>query len=138
MTRRLTLLAIVATLALTGCDTSPTGIAGGPKVFEGSIPAEGSNLHSLMVTKAGGVRVEVDSLVADPPLDAGFFPSVGFGLGDPDGADGCRLTFTTSINENSRLSFGLSEREYCIRIFDNGSIGEDAVRIYSILAQPSE
>ena len=138
MTRRLTLLVTVAALALSGCDTSPTEIADGPLVLEGSIAAEGSNLHSLRVTKAGGVRVEVDSLVADPLLDGILLPSLGFGLGDPDDAGGCRLTFTTTVNENSRLSFGLSESEYCIRIFDNGSIGEDALRIYSITVRPSE
>jgi len=138
MTRRLTLFVMVAALSLTGCDTSPTEIVGSPLRFEGSLGPEGTDLHLMTVNNAGGVRVIVESLEAVPALEGDSLVSIGFGLGEPGGTDDCFITFTAGLTITSQLSFGLSEGEYCVRLFDNGTIGEDAVRNYSLLVTPSD
>lgn len=138
MNRSLVLLALLVTLALPGCDSSPTEIVGGPLVFEGTIGADAEAVFIFELTSSGGVRVEATSLIAEPPLDEGFIASLGVGIGVSDAAGGCIVTVSAGLVEGQRLAFGLSEREYCLLVFDNGSIGEDASRIFSILVEPSE
>lgn len=138
MSGRLTLLAIVVAMALPGCDTSPTGIEGGDQVFEGTVAFEGSVQHDFVITRAGGVRIEAESIVAEPELSLGISPSLGFGLGEPGVEGDCAVVFQSFLTEASRLSFGLQERDYCIVLADNGTFAEDSTRTYSIVMRPSE
>lgn len=138
MSARLTLLAIAVVLALPGCSTSPTGIEGGDQIFEGTVEFQGSVRHDFSITSAGGVRIEVESIVAEPALPEGVNPSLGFGLGEPGVEDNCALVFQGFVTETSRLSFGLQERAYCIVLADNGTFAEDSSRTYSIVLRPSD
>jgi hypothetical protein len=88
--------------------------------------------HDFVVTTPGGVRLEVVSIEADPPLGEGFVPSMGMGLGQRNVEGNCALTYTTNTRPGFRVSFGLTEASYCIRIFDNTTIDEDAVRHYEV------
>jgi hypothetical protein len=138
MSARRTLLAIAVVLALPGCDTSPTGIEGGNQVFQGTVAFQSSVQHDFAITRAGGVRIEVESIVAEPPLPLGITPSLGFGLGEPNVDGDCVQIFRGIISETSSLSFGLQQRDYCMVIADNGTFAEDSTRTYSILLRPSE
>ncbi len=138
MNTRLTLLAIVVALALPGCDTSPTGIEGDTQIFQGTVAFQGSVQHDFVITRAGGVRFQAESIIAEPELPEGITASLGFGLGEPNAAGECAATFRSVIHETSNLSFGLQEREYCIVLADNGTFPEDSSRTYSIILRPSE
>ena len=48
------------------------------------------------------------------------------------------MTVSQRLSEGQRLALGLFEREYCLRVFDDGSIGEDSTRTFSILVAPAE
>ena len=138
MTRRLTLLVILVTLAMPGCDSSPTDIVGGPLTFEGVLTSDAVDEHSLVITKPGGVRIEALSITADPPLDEGLTPTIGFGFGEPDIEGTCIPSFSANLTEGINLSLGLDERTYCILVSDNGSILEDTSRTYVIQVRSSE
>ncbi|MDH3402127.1 MAG: hypothetical protein OES32_06890 [Acidobacteriota bacterium] len=132
------LLLGIALLVLPGCDTSPTGLEGGTQVFQGTVAVGGRSSHDFTVTSAGGIRVEVESLVADPPLPEGITPSLGFGLGQRAENGDCAATFRTSIREGTNLAFGLQEGAYCIVLADNGTLEEESTRTYSVLVRISE
>jgi hypothetical protein len=139
MNRSLLAVASLMLSFLLGCGGSPTEIVGAPLVFEGLVIEGGSVLHSLTVTRRGGARIEVTSLVADPPLADDIIPSLGFALGQLDAATGmCLATYSTGIQEGSQLSLGLEEREYCLRLFDNGTLAEGDTRAYSFTVTASE
>ncbi len=137
MSARLTFLAIAVVLSLPGCDTSPTGIEGGDQVFQGTVAFQGSVQHDFVVTGAGGVRIEMESLVAEPPLPEGITPSLAFGLGEPNAEGLCGLTFRGTVNPTSRLAFGLQQRDYCMVLADNGLLAEESTRTYSIVVRSS-
>jgi len=137
MTRLQTLLLAVC-LSTLACSGSPTEITGGAQIFEGTIAFGETNMESLSITSAGGVRIEVLSVTADPELEAGFTPSLGFGLGEPDDEGECALTFSTIISNNVQpLSIGLLARDYCLTFFDNLTLAEDGTRTYSVSVAPS-
>lgn len=139
MTRSLAALSILIVLALPGCDGSPTEIVGGPLVFEGTVIDNGSVTHIFDIRRRGGVRIEVTSLVADPPLDEGSTPSLGLAVGEIDADSGiCLASYSISVSQGRRLAFGLEEREYCLRMFDNGTLAADGSRIYSVRIARSE
>lgn len=139
MTRRLTLLVILVTLVLPSCDISPTEIVGGPRTLEGTITSGGRGpLHLVVITSSGGVRIEALSITADPPLAEGVTPSVGLSLGETDSEDLCIASFTTSFREGDNLALGLEVREYCLELFDNGTIMEDGSRSYVVQVRSSE
>jgi len=138
MTRRMTLLVILVTLVLPGCDISPTDIVGGPLTFEGSLTNGGSNLHLVVITSSGGVRIEALSITADPPLAEGVTPSIGLRLGETDSEGLCIASFTTTLREGDNLAIGLEVREYCLELFDNGTIMEDSSHSYVVQVRSSE
>jgi len=139
MNRSLVALALLMLPLLLACGGSPTEIVDGPLVFEGVVADEGSVLHSLRVTRRGGVRIEFVSLVAEPPVEEGIIPSLGFALGQLDDASGlCLASYSTGVREGTRLAIGLEEREYCLRLFDNGTLDVDDTRAYSFTVTASE
>lgn len=138
MNRSLVVLSLLVTLALPGCSSSPTEIVGGPLVFEGTLAADELAVFTVVITRSGGVRIEVTSVVADPPLGEGIDPSLGVGIGELDAEGNCVVTVSSRLTTGGSLAVGLSEQEYCLRVFDDGSIGEDGTRIFSILVAPSE
>jgi hypothetical protein len=136
MRRSLPLLALLL-LALPGCGSTPSEVAGGPILFNGTLLKDGDVSYTFVVTKKGGARLEVTSLAADPPLD-GILPSIGLGLGQLGGDGNCVLTYSASAREGFRISFGLKAEEYCLRVFDNGTLDDGASRIYELRVTASD
>jgi hypothetical protein len=138
MSRSLVAVALMLPF-LVGCGGSPTEVVGGPLTFDGVVVDEGSVIHTLSVTRRGGVRIEFVSLVADPPVEEGTIASLGFALGQPDDASGlCLSSYSTGVREGTRLAIGLEEREYCMRLFDNGTLDVGDTRTYSFTVTASE
>ena len=48
-----TILALLTTLTLAGCSSSPTEIVGGPLVFEGTLAEDEALIFSVVITRAG-------------------------------------------------------------------------------------
>ena len=136
MTRRWTFLVALSLLAFVGCDGTPTEIDGGTMVFEGQVETLGASTHLFSITTSGGVQIDVLSVVADPELEQGT-ASLGLGLGEPDAEGECLATFRGTAITGSKFNFGLEERTYCIVMFDNGTMAEDALRIYAVQISPT-
>lgn len=132
------LLALVAALAFSACDSSPTEITDGPLVFDGVLAEDEVLIFSFVITRSGGVRIEATSIVADPPPDDGEIVSIGTGIGEFDDAGVCIVSVSANLLEGQRMALGLSEREYCLRVFDNGTLEEDETHTFSVLVAPAE
>jgi hypothetical protein len=130
-------LLALSLLLLPACDGTPSDIAGAPIVFAGTLVMDGGANHFFVVTSPGGVQVEIPSIEAVPELEEGFVASMGFGLGQRDDEDACQLTYSASVQQGFRIAFGLVEGEYCLRVFDNNTVGEDASRLYELRVTPS-
>jgi len=131
MNRRFLLLAVLAALALPGCDGTPTQLEGGTQVFEGTVETLGSNSHLFTVTTTGGVQINVLSVTAEPEIEVGT-PNLGLGIGEPNDDGVCATTFRTTAATGTIANLGLEERTYCVTLFDNGTMAEDALRHYEV------
>jgi len=100
----------------------------------GTVPYQGSNWHSLLLSDSG--IVEIDVLTLTPQLvditnilNLNLF--LGLGIGQPSGGE-CVPTTQTAVQAGSRVVYGLSDREYCILLFDSGALPEDAIVQYTL------
>lgn len=119
-------------LLLTSCDSSspvPESI-----FLTGEVSYQGSNWHSLALSDSG--IVEIDVLALTPQLvDITNNPNLnlilGLGIGQPSEND-CVPTTQTAVRAGSRVVYGLSDKEYCILLYDTGGLPEDAVVRYTL------
>jgi len=100
----------------------------------GTVSYQGSKWHSLPLSNSG--IVEIDVLTLTPQLvditnilNLDLF--LGLGIGQPSGED-CVPTTQTAVQAGSRVVYGLSAKEYCILLFDTGSLPEDATVQYTL------
>jgi hypothetical protein len=119
-------------LLLPGCSSSspvPESI-----FLSGTITYQGSEWHSLPLTKSGIVEIDVRTL--QPQLidvtninELDLF--LGLGVGQPSG-DNCNPSTRTAIRQGDQVVFGLGVKEYCILVFDSGALPEDATIRYTL------
>lgn len=124
-------LALVISLLLTACEDS--GPVEDVFLFEGEVAYQGSQIHSLVTREEGIARFRVLSLT--PRLyevSSGTTITVGLAVGRPDGED-CAASFRANAVVGSVFSIGLEkETEYCVEIFDPGTLPEDALVAYTV------
>ncbi len=130
---------LIAAWVLPGCDaSSPTEIDGGVQSFAGEIAADGSMEHFFAVTNAGGVKVDVLEVTFEPPRDEDVVtPFLALALGRPDIEGMCTLTFQSTIRTGTSLAFSLEARDYCVRVFDRGALGDEETGRYAFTISPS-
>lgn len=125
------LLCLTTLLGIAGCDSS--GPVADTFLIEGDLAFGGSEAHTLISDDEGIARFEI--VMLRPKLVDVTIPltlSVGFGLGRP-GEEGCETSFRANGAQGSIFSIGLErETEYCILIFDSGSLPEDALIEYLV------
>ena len=128
-----TVLRMGLLLAL-GCSSSTTGPEGGEQVFTGTVayrnPAPTS--HTFIMTDTSIVRIQIVQLAASAgeiEIPEGYTVSLGFRLGFPVGEE-CRPTYQSSVIEGSDFSFQLTANEYCLALFDAGTLLEPMVVDY--------
>ncbi len=133
-TARLCALALVAVLVM-ACDDS--GPVDDVFLFEGQVTYQGSQTHSLVSRDEGIARFEVLALTPRL-LDVTFGANivVGLGVGRPNGGE-CATSFRANARAGTSFSIGLEEEtEYCVRIFDPGTLPEDALIDYTVSVSP--
>lgn len=125
----------LAALLFTACDDS--GPVDDVFLFEGQVTYQGESIHSLVTREEGIATLQMVDL-RPVLIDAVFSSSivVGLGFGQPT-ADGCQASFRTNARVGSVFSIGLeAETEYCLRVFDAGSLPEDALIQYTLSVSP--
>ena len=119
---------------LAGCSGSSTEPIAVPLVFEGEVAFQGSEFHNFTVVSTGTVRVELVRLqekVADGAEPLGLSLSIGLGLGRP-AADQCATRYSLQASEGELAVFGLTGAEFCVLLFDAGSLLPDQVVEYTV------
>jgi hypothetical protein len=128
---RLTLF-VTCLLVLASCGSSspvPESI-----FLSGNVTYQGSQTHSLLLSDSGIVEIDVISLTPQlvditnlPILDL----FLGLGIGRLSEGN-CVPTTQTAVRAGDRVVYGLSDVDYCIRLFDAGSLPEDATVRYAL------
>lgn len=134
MRNRLAALLLVALVVLTGCDGSSTDPIEAPLFFEGELAFLGSEFHNFTVVSTGTIRIEVVRLQEKVPEGAepqGLGLSIGLGLGRP--AEGrCATRYSVLASEGDLVVLGLTGAEFCILVFDTGSLLPDQIAEYTV------
>ena len=124
-------------LAATACDSS-SGPVDDIFLLEGDLAYQGRESHNLLAMDDGIARIEVLDLqpkILDVTIPRILF--IGLGLGRPNIDGECITSFTASAQRGSIFSIGLDEGiEYCVLLFDGGSLPEDAVIAYTVSVSP--
>lgn len=127
-------LALVSALLLACNDSGPVDDV---FLLEGRLEYQGSEVHSLVTMDEGIARFEILALtprLLDVTLGSSI--AIGLGVGRPSGAD-CPTSFRTTARVGSVFSIGLEkEAEYCVEIFDPGTLPEDAQIDYTVSVSP--
>ena len=122
-------------LVVTACDSS--GPVDDTFLLQGEVSYRGTSTHELVSMDEGIARFEIVSL--QPKLldiTGGSALRIGLGLGLP-GEEECETTFRSSAQAGSVFSLGLEEQtEYCVLLFDPGSLPEDALVEYMVSVSP--
>ena len=123
---------VAAFLLLSACSSSSP--VSEPILFSGTVTYQGTQWHSLPLTRSGIVEINVLSL--QPQLidvtnviELNLF--LGLGIGQPVGGL-CPPTTRTTIREGDSVVYGLGVKEYCISVFDTGALPEDATIRYTL------
>lgn len=128
----------LATLGLgVGCGSSTDPIES-PLFFSGEIGFQGSEFHNFMVVKTGTVRVEMTRLqqkVAEGEEPLGVDLTIGMGVGRPAG-DQCSTRSSLPVQEGGVIVLGLSSAEYCVRVFDGGTLFDGFIAEYTVSVSP--
>jgi hypothetical protein len=134
-------LALLALVAGVGCDQGPTH----PEesvVVTGVLAAGQSDEYPLPLTFEGLVRFTVEELRLrqDGELveNPAFTVSVGFGLGRPTEEEGCQGSSRLALVEGQARSYRLLAEEYCIVLFDPGSLTEGLTLTYALQAETTD
>ncbi|MCP4202792.1 MAG: hypothetical protein GY769_12770 [bacterium] len=133
MTRPLPALLLLALGALVGCGSSTEPLET-PLVFEGELAFQGSEFHNFTVVAEGTIRIEVVRLqqkAVEGEGPVGFDLPVGVGLGRP-AEDQCQARTSDRANEGDLLVFGLPGAEFCVLVFDVGTLLPDQVVEYAL------
>ena len=144
--RRLSTGAMLSSILFAACGALALGCSGSSPtdpvqnlVLEGDLEFQGRQSHPVTPGSDGVLRIEVVELT---PLlvQVGvlFDPTftVGVGLGRPV-EDACAVTASFSLRVGGKLSFSLEDGEYCVQIFDTGTLPPDATIHYIVLADVS-
>ncbi len=130
----LLMLPMVALGLLVGCGGSSTEPIETPLFFEGELASGGSAFHNFTVVSTGTVRIVVVRLqekVAEGAEPLGLNLSIGLGLGRPL-ADVCATRYSVQASEGALAVFGLTGAEFCVRLFDNGSLLPGQIIEYTV------
>ena len=132
---RLATLALVA-LAVLACDDS--GPVEDVFLIEGELAYQGSVEHSLVTANDGIARIQVLELTPRlVDITVGASITIGLGVGQAAANEPCQTTFRTNARAGNVFSVGFDkDTEYCFRIFDPGTLPEDALIDYSISVSP--
>lgn len=134
MRRQLAALLLVALGAVAGCDGSSTDPIEAPLFFEGELVFLGSQFHNFTVVSTGTIRIEMVRLqekVAEGAEPLGLDLSVGLGLGRP--AEGqCATRYSVRAGEGDLVVLGLTGAEFCVLVFDTGTLLPDQVAEYTV------
>ena len=130
-----TVLVIGLLLAL-GCSDSTTGPEGGEQIFTGTVAYQNPDptFHTFLMTDTSIARIDIVELAASAgelEIPEGYTVSLGFRLGFPVAGE-CRPTYQSSVIEGSDFSFQLTANEYCLALFDAGTLLEPIVVDYLV------
>lgn len=128
------LLALLAALGLlAGCGSSTDPIDA-PIFFEGEVAFQGRNSHEFMIENDGTIRVEMVRLqekVVEGQEPFGLDLSIGLGIGRPV-ADDCATRYSVRLGEGGLVLLGLTPADFCIAVFDGGTLFEGLVAEYTV------
>ena len=123
---------------LSGCDVSSTAPLAEPVFFDGEIAAGGRNSHTFTLVSTGTIRIQMLKL-QEKPIEgiepSGLDLAVGLGLGRPTG-DVCATRYSVLVDEGDIAVFGLEGADFCIQVFDNGTIFGDVIAEYTVSISP--
>lgn len=131
-------LVMCGVLALGCSGSSPTDPTQN-LVLEGDLEYQGRQFHPVTPGRDGVLRIEVAELT---PLlvqvgdNTAPVLSVGVGLGRPV-EEFCVVSASFALAVGGKLSFSLNDGEYCVQIFDTGTLPPDATIHYVVLADVS-
>lgn len=132
-------LALTVFLALAGCTSSSTEPIAMPLFFEGEVISLGSSIHNFTVVSEGLLRFEVIRLQekvaeGEPPSEREL--SIGLGVGRPaNGA--CATRYSVLVREGDVAVLSLAGAEFCVRMFDSGTLLLDQVAEYELSVSPN-
>jgi hypothetical protein len=132
--RKLSTCLLAVCLLFAGCSddddpTSPEDVL----MLRGTVESDGTSRHDLSLGDSRVGRVTVSELRGRLiQVIPGFDPSiaVGFSLGRPNETDDCVASFSSTVAEGTVFVFGLEATDYCIQMFDTGSLPDDAIVDY--------
>jgi hypothetical protein len=135
MRNRIPALFFLLVLAgLSGCDGSSTDPIETPLIFEGEVAFQGTEFHTFTVINSGLLRIELPRLrekVVEGMEPLGLDLTIGLGLGRPV-EDECATRYSVRAREGDTLLLSLSGAEFCVSIFDPGTLLADQVAEYTI------
>ena len=135
--KKLMILAAGWVLGL-GCGSSTSPLMD-PITFEGEIAVAGRQIHPLVLTASGTIRIEFTRLEEKPvegvePTDTNWV--LGVGVGRPIGEE-CSTRYSIRASVGQLLVVGLDEGEYCLLVFDAGFVPADTVIEYTVMVSPA-
>lgn len=132
-------LAACVLLAAVSCSesttSSPTAPDGAPLEFTGTVGFMGSSIHDLVLVEDSLLSVTLEDLrilLFDVTQGSPTNLAIGLGLGQRDDQDGCQLTANFIVTEGQITVFRVSRDAYCLTIFDQGALPEDALLGYRL------
>jgi hypothetical protein len=129
-------LLLAALLTLAGCDDSPTD-PDQTLTLTGSLTRGTKIDHPLPMPHGGNVTIRLEDVTPQILDVTNFNPNnlvLLVGLGRPT-VLGCNPQSTTAMVEQTVSSYGLRAGDYCISVFDGGSLPEDSLVTYTILTE---
>lgn len=124
--------------ALAGCNGSSTDPVDAPLFFTGEVSFGGGSTHNFVVVSEGLLRFEMIRLQrkvaeGEPPAEGGL--SIGLGVGRPAN-DACSTRYSVLIQEGGVAVLSLPDGDFCVRIFDSGTLFLDQVAEYELSVSP--
>lgn len=130
---------LMACLVLAGCNSSSTEPIAAPLFFEGQVAFMGSSVHNFTVVSEGLLRFEMirlQEVVAEGEEPSGLDVAIGLGIGRPaNGA--CATRYSVLVREGDVAVLSLAGAEFCVRVFDSGTLFPDQAVEYRVSVSPS-
>jgi hypothetical protein len=134
-------LAVLALVVGVGCDQGPTH-PDESVIVTGVLAAGQVDDYPLPLTFEGLVRFTIEELRlrqdGEVIEDPAFTVSIGFGLGRPTETEGCQGSSRLALVEGQSRSYRLLAEEYCIALFDPGTLTEGLTISYAVQAETTD